>query len=109
MLAETVQVTDEAISIRQLLATARSCDLQYIPAKATTIMLKYSKSEIAIIYLKDPVSGQRPASVTGVTVLDASNEDLVGSTYKEFDLDLSLLQGSVAGPTSVEVIINQHR
>lgn len=107
MLAETVSVTSTPTTIRQLIATARSVDLENIPNFCVGIMFKYPKLSTAIISLTDASYGARPASVTGVTVLDASNEDLVASSMEAFDITQPLLKSDVAGPISVEIIVLQ--
>ena len=107
MLAETVAVTSTPTTIRQLIATARSVDLENIPNDCVGLMFKYPKLSTSIISLTDAASGARPASATGATVLDAANEDLVASSMTVFDLTQPLLSSDVAGPVSVEVVALQ--
>jgi hypothetical protein len=107
MLAETVAVTSTPTTIRQLIATARGVAITAIPNSCLGIMFKYPKASSAVITLTDAAYGGRPASATGVTVLDATNEDLVASSMEAFDITQPLLSASVAGPISVEVIVLQ--
>lgn len=107
MLAETVAVTSTPTTIRQLIATARSCAVEAIPEKCVGLMFKYPKLSTAIISLTDAEYLPRPASATGVTVLDAANEDLVASSMTAFNTIQPLLSASVAGPISVEIVVLQ--
>ena len=107
MLAETVAVTSTPTTIRQLIATARGVALETIPQFCVGIMFKYPKLSTAIITLTDAAYGDRPASATGVTVLDAANEDLVASSMDAFDIVQPLLKASVAGPINVEIVVLQ--
>ena len=109
MLAETVTVTDTPTTIRQLIATARSVELEVIPDNCVGLMFKYPKLSSSVISLTDAANGGRPASVIGVTILDASNEDLVASSMEAFDITQPLLVSDEVGPISVEIIVLQKR
>lgn len=107
MLAETVSVTSTPTSIRELIATARDTDTENIPKKCVGLMFKYPKLSTAIISLTDKAYLPRPASATGVTVLDAANEDLVASSMTAFDTVQPLLSSDVAGPINVQIVVLQ--
>ena len=106
MLSEIITVTTTATSIRQLIATARSLDLDVaadaakVPAKCIGVKLRYVAAETATITLEDP------DSITGAIVLAAQTEALVNTSFNTFSLAKALLKTS-SGSVSVHVVVEQ--
>jgi hypothetical protein len=106
MLAEQISVTMTPTSVRQLIATARSTDLENIPDKCTGIMWRIAKTSDKIVTLSDGKAGGKPASAVGAVILDPANEDLMATSLTQFSTGKSLVSVD-SGTVLVYVVVTQ--
>lgn len=100
MISEQITVTTTLTSVRQLIATARSVNIDTIPNKCIGIMLRYDRAETKIVTMSDA------NSVTGVVILDALTEILLSTSIKQFNSGLVLLSCN-SGTVTVHILIEQ--
>ncbi len=99
MLAEKITVTTTPTSIKDLIDTARGSSSN-VPAKCVGIELRYDITESAVVSIADP------NSVNSAIILDAANETLVRTRFRQFDIVQVLLSCS-ANTVEVHVIVEQ--
>lgn len=101
MLSEQITVTTTATSIRQLIADARSVELDAVPKACVGVLLRYDSGDTEVVSLSDG------GSVAGAVVL-AGGESLFSMSWTQVYLDKAFLIAA-ASPIVVHIVVEQDK
>lgn len=107
MLSEQITVTTTPTSILDLIALARGVEGEDIASNCTGIDFRYSRDDTAIVSISDGVNHKNPGSSTGAVILDNVNEDMIGTSFDQFNIEKALISCDT-GTVIVHIIVTQH-